>query len=111
MNYFSTYLAFRSELWTAFEQLVRQGARFPQLQDVSYPQGENPAGLSVSTEGKSWFYATELLADPAYHLLVGEDLIVGTSPVTFLDTNEKTHQLEPDILDLYWLSELLDKSE
>lgn len=109
MKYFDKYIALREELWKEFEKLVRKGARFPELLDVVYPKGKNPAGLSTTTDGDSWFYAKELLADSNYNLHIGEDIIVETTKVTFLDTNGKKHQVEPDILDLYWLSELLDK--
>ena len=111
MNYFEKYLALRDELWKGFEELVRNGATFSELLDVTYPRGMNPEGLSKNTEGDSWFHARQLLADPEYNLHIGENLIVGTSEVTFVDTHRKKHKLEPDILDLYWLSELLDKNE
>lgn len=104
-------MEFRAELWKGFEQLVRKGAIFPALLDVTYPRGENPVGLSVDSEGNSWFLAKELLAEPKYNLHFGEDLIIATSKVTFIDTEGKKHNLEPDILDLYWLSELLNKNE
>ena len=111
MKYFDKYISFREELWVEFENLVRIGAKFPKWLDVTYPRGENPKGLSLTTEGDSWFYAKELIADPDYSLHIGEDIIVGTSQVTFIDTDGKRHQIEPDILDLYWLSELLDNNE
>jgi UTP-glucose-1-phosphate uridylyltransferase len=111
MKYFNKYIALREELWNAFEQLVRKGAEFPELIEVSYPKGENPEGLSITTDGDSWFYAKSLIANPSYNLHLGEDIIVATSPVTFMDIDDNTHTIEPDILDLYWLSELLDKSE
>lgn len=111
MKYFNRYITLREELWKGFEELVRQGARFPELLFVTHPREENPIGLSVTTDGDNWFYAKELVADPEYNLHIGEDLIVATSEVTFIDTEGKKHRLEPDILDLYWLSELLDKNE
>ena len=95
-------------MWSAFEALVRKGATFPHLQDVTYPRGENPKGVSLNSDGDSWFYAQALVANQEYQLHKGEDIIIGTNKVTFIDTNEKEHTLEPDILDLYWLSELLD---
>jgi hypothetical protein len=110
MKYLDRYMAFREELWKEFEDLVREGTRFPELLDVTYPRGENPIGLSIDADGDSWFYSKELLADPGYKLHIGEDLIVATRKVTFIDTEDKKHRLEPDILDLYWLSELLDKN-
>lgn len=111
MKYFDKYIKLREELWQEFEKLVRKGARFPELLEVIYPIGINPTGLSKTTEGNSWFYATELIANPNYNLHIGEDIITETTKVTFKDTNGKTQNLEPDILDLYWLSELLDKSK
>lgn len=108
MKYFDKYKSFREELWIEFENLVKKGAKFPELLDVTYPRGENPIGLPLTTDGDSWFYAKELIADPDFSLHIGEDIIVGTSQVTFIDNYGKRHQIEPDILDLYWLSQLLD---
>jgi len=106
--YFSRYLALRDEIWIAFEALVRRGARFPELADVTYPRGVNPAGLSRDTEGNSWFYANELLANPSYQLHRGEDLIVASNAVVFIDEAGTHHRLEPDTLDIHWLAQLLD---
>ena len=111
MKYFDKYISLRVELWREFENLVKRGAKFPELLDVIYPRGENPKGLSLTTEGDSWFYAKELIADPNYSLHIGEDIIVASSQVTFIDTDSQRHKIEPDILDLYWLSELLDNNE
>jgi hypothetical protein len=111
MTYFEQYITLRQNLWTNFEKLVRKGAAFPALLDVCYPIAKNPQGLSVNTEGRAWFYATHLLANSDYTLHEGDDLIVATHKVTFMDTNDNTHILEPDILDLYWLAELLDGAE
>lgn len=108
MSYFEEYIALRQKMWADFESIVRKGAQFPELLDVCYPIGKNPHGLSINTEGRCWFYATELIANSNYELHEGEDLIVATHEVTFIDTNDNTHVLEPDILDLYWLAELLD---
>ena len=108
MSFFEQYITLRQNLWNHFEQIVRKGAEFPELLDVRYPIGKNPHGLSVDTEGRAWFYATHLLDNPNYELHEGEDLIVATHKVTFMDTNDNTHVIEPDILDLYWLAELLD---
>jgi hypothetical protein len=111
MKYFDRYIALRDELWNEFEKLVRKGVKFPELLDVTYPRGENPKGLSLNTDGDSWFYAKELMANPQYNLHIGEDLIVATSLVTFIGVDGKEYQLEPDILDLHWLCELIDKNE
>ena len=111
MDFKTRYLALRDDLWQQFEALVKVGAHFPQWLTVTYPKGENPSGLSKTTEGDSWFFAIRLLPDPNFVLHVGEDLIVDTNPVTFVDVNGKKHLLKPDILDLYWLSEILDEKE
>lgn len=110
-TYLEKYSTLQEELWADFTQLVRQGAIFPELQDVAYPLDIQPKGMSRYTDGRCWFYATRLLATPDYQLHLGEDLIVGTSPVRFMDTEHQVHELEPDILDLYWLASLLDAAK
>lgn len=78
---------------------------------MTYPRGSNPPGLSTDTNGRSWFRAKRLLADPAYNLLLeGDRLIVGARSVTFLDGSGVRRTVEPDILDLYWLSDVLDQA-
>ena len=111
MKYHDKYMELRDELWKEFESLVRGGAAFPELLDVSYPRGVNPQGLSIDTEGNSWFYAKALEKKPEYKLHKGEDMIVGTNQVVFIGSNDQRHVLEPDDLDLYWLSVLLDGAE
>lgn len=111
MKYFDKYISLREELWLEFEKIVRKGAKFPELLEVTYPRGENPKNLSLTTEGDSWFYAKELLANPDYSLHIGEDIIVEIAKVTFIDVNDKRHIIEPNVLDLYWLCELLDNNE
>lgn len=108
MEYFDRYIKFREELWSKFEIVVREGITFPELLDVTYPKGENPKGVSVNTDGNSWFYAKELLADSDYNLHIGEDIIIATSKVTFIDAKGRKREIEPDILNLYFLSKLLD---
>lgn len=78
-SHLDRYLAFREGLWSEFAELVRRGGVFP-----------------------------ELVADPDYILHHGEDLIVATGEVTFEDADGVLRRIEPDILDLYWLSEMLD---
>lgn len=102
------YLAFRESLWSEFAALVRRGGVFPELFDVTCPRGMHPPGLGRTTQGDSWFYAKRLVADPDYVLHLGEDLIVATGEVTFEDADGVLRRIEPDILDLYWLSEMLD---
>ena len=111
MKHLDKYLEYRAELWSEFENLVRQGAKFSEVVFVRYPRGENPKGLSLTTEGDSWFHANELVANPNYKLHIGVDIIVGTTPVTFLDLDDKPYLVEPDILDIHWLCELLDAHE
>ena len=108
MSYHQKYLRLREELWEQFAALVQVGASFPELIDVTYPHGVNPAHLPVDTEGRSWIQARSINSQPGYVLHRGEDLIIGTNPVTFVDTEGKPHQIEPDSLDIYWLSTLLD---
>ncbi|NRQ41409.1 hypothetical protein HRH59_02325 [Rheinheimera sp. YQF-2] len=110
MKFHDKYLELRDELWMVFEALVRTGAAFPELLGVSYPRGINPSWLNVDTEGNSWFYATALEKNPDYVLHKGEDLVVGANKLIFIDNNRHRHEIEPDILDLYWLSELLDNA-
>jgi len=102
------YLAFSEGLWSEFAELVRRGAVFPELVDVACPRGLHPPGLGRTTQGDSWFYAKRLVADPGYVLHLGEDLIVATGEVTFEDADGGLRRFAPDILDLYWLSEVLD---
>lgn len=108
MGYFDEYIALREKLWNEFEKLVRKGAKFPELLDVTYPRGINPDGLSIDTDGDSWFMAKELVANPDYVLHIGEDLIVGTGEVEFISTTGQHHKLVPDILDLHFVSQCLD---
>lgn len=107
-SHLDRYLAFREGLWSEFAELVRRGGEFPELVDVTCPPGMHPPGLGRTTRGDSWFYAKRLVADPGYVLHLGDDLIVATGEVTFEDADGGLRRLEPDILDLYWLSELLD---
>ena len=111
MSHLQQVLALRSSLWADFAALVRRGADFPQLREVFYPVGAHAPGLGRCTDGRYWFYATRLLANPQYRLLEGEDLIVGAGRVVFLDTDGRRHELEPDILDLIWLAETLDEAQ
>jgi len=114
MKYHDKYLQLREELWREFEALVRRGATFPELLDVTYPSSHpaelRPQGLPVDSEGNPWFYARALERNPQYNLHWGEDLIVGTSKVIFIASDGQRHEIEPDILDLYWLSALLDSA-
>jgi|GEM_PF-4708946 len=98
---------FQKELWKEFEKLVKVGAKL-QATSVSYPIGINPDGLSRDSENRSYFLATELKSNPNYVLNIGEDLIVGTGIVEFKDSDGNSHRLEPDIVDLYWLAEIVD---
>lgn len=102
------YLKLREEMWNAFDLLVKKGAKFPELIDVYYPIGTNPEGLMLTTDGRSKFLAKELVANPKYQMHIGEDMIVGTGLVTFIDVRGNHRELEPDITDTYWLAELLD---
>lgn len=111
MTYREKYTSLQQELWVNFTLLVRQGAIFPELQDVAYALHVQSEGLSRDSEGRCWFYASRLLPMPDYQLHQGEDLIVATTPVRFIDTNNQVHELEPDIADLYWLSGLLDAAK
>lgn len=107
-SHLDRYLAFREGLWSEFAELVRHGGKFPELVDVTCPRGMHPPGLGRTTQGDSWFYARRLVADPGYVLHLGDDLIVATGEVTFEDADGALRRIEPDILDLHWLSELLD---
>jgi hypothetical protein len=100
------YFDLRSRMWSAFEQLVRQGGRFTVPVDTFYPHGVAAPGLPVTTEKQSYFLSRELVADHDYSLHIGEDLIVGSGEVTFIDTDGRQHMIEPDILDLHWLAEI-----
>lgn len=51
---------------------------------VTYPQGVAGAGLARDTEGRSYFRARAILADPDYSLLEGSHIVVGARPVTFV---------------------------
>lgn len=111
LTYREKYSSLQQELWHGFTLIVRQGASFPELLDVVYPLGIQREGLSHDSEGRCWFYASKLLAMPDYQLHLGEDLIVGTTPVRFVDSKHQVHELEPDITDLYWLASVLDTAE
>lgn len=109
MNYLDKYLEYRDELWEEFERTVRKGAELDIITAVYYPRGVKVRGLPTNTEGQRWFYAKEIIANPEYNLHIGKDLIVGTGKVTFVDAEDgRKHTLEPDILDTYWICELLD---
>lgn len=97
----------QTELWVKFEALVKTGALLPSI-SVEYPRGINPKGLYVDSEGISYFLASKLIANPNYILNNGEDLIISTNIVEFVDVEENTHKLEPNIIDLDWLAELID---
>jgi hypothetical protein len=107
MKYIDKYLSLREELWTEFEKMVRTGASFHGSTDTCI-KGYNPVELPKTTEGDSWFLAKEIIADPDYVLHLGEDIIVGTGEVDFRDTEGTVYRIEPDILDLLWLADLLD---
>jgi len=111
MKFHDRYMELRTQLWDEFERLARRGAHFMPFIDVTYPKGIHPEGLSRNSEGESWFYAKGLLSNPAYELHVGADFIVATNKVVFVDIDDSAHEITPDVLDLYWLSELLDSAE
>ncbi len=94
-----------------FESIVRNGASFPSLISVEYPFGINPIGLSKTTEGRSWFFAKVIKANPNYQLEIGEDIVVAYGDVEFIDSEGNSHVLEPDLTDLYWVAEVLDNAE
>ena len=108
MKYIEKYIELREELWKEFESTVKTGAKLPTLVSTVYPIGINPPNLSVDTDGQSWFYAKEIIKDENYQLHIGEDIIVGTNKIKIIDTDNEIHVIEPDTLDLYWLSEILD---
>ena len=109
-NFKKEYSDLRDRMWKSFDDLVRKGAKLRTV-DTRYPRGINPPGLDTCSEGDSYFLAAEIVADPHYNLHQGEDIIVGTGKVKFKDYDGNTHTIEPDILDLYWLAEILDPSE
>ncbi len=114
MTYQEHYFEFQEELWNKFEALVRSGAKFPELLEVTYPAGINPQGLIKTTEGHSSFLATKLVANPNYQLrpdIGPKDLIVEFNKVEFIDTKGKNHFLEPEVIDLYWVCCVLDGAE
>ena len=108
MKYVDKYNKLRGELWEQFQLLVRSGATLPTLVSTVYPKGINPDGLSIDTDGQSWFYAKEIIKDDNYNLNLGEDIIVGIQKVKFKDIDNRVHEITPDNLDLYWLCEILD---
>lgn len=108
MSYTDRYIQLRDEIWEEFENTVRRGATLSTITGVSYPRGIRVKGLSVTTDGDSWFYAKAIVRNPDYKLHEGKDLIVATGKVTFVDLKDRHHHLEPDILDIDWLCELLD---
>lgn len=114
MSYLKEYLNYREELWMKFQDLVRRGAKFPMLIDVTYASGINPEGLMKDTDGRSLFMAKELIADPNYSVrpeIGPKDIIIEFNYVKFVDTDDKIHHLEPDIIDLYWLCSVLDGAD
>lgn len=110
MKFHDRYMELRTQLWDEFERLVKRGARFMPFVDVTCPKGVHPEGLSKNTEGESWFYAKGLVSNPTYKLHAGEDFVVATNSVVFIDINGRAHEFTPNVLDLYWLSELLDSA-
>ena len=106
-NFKKEYLQLRERMWQSFEELVRKGAKLTAV-DTCYPRGVNPPDLITCSEGDSYFLAMEIIANENYGLHQGEDIIVGTNEVQFKDSDGNIHTIEPDILNLYWLSEILD---
>ncbi len=94
MSYQDKLYTLQNELWVEFDALVKKGALFPELLDVEYPYGINPPALSRTTEGRSHFYAKEMLADPNYKRHIGEDIIVDTGAVTSIDTEGQPHHID-----------------
>ena len=114
MIYTDRYIEFEEELWNKFELLVREGAKFPSLVDVTYPKGINPQGLIKDTDGRSSFLAKELVQDSNYKLKADineNDIIVDFNKVKFIDSNNNVHQIEPDVIDLYWICQILDSAK
>lgn len=101
----------QDELWKKFDLIVKSGAKFPTLIGVEYPFGINPPGLIKTTEDRSYFLAKEIKSNPNYVMNIGEDLIVETGAVVFIGTDDEKHKLEPDVVDLHWLAELVDAAE
>jgi len=108
MNFFDRYIKFREELWAEFDAMVKQGAKFPELIDVTYPYGEKYEDLIIDSDGRYSFLAKELVPDPDYQMHIGVDIIVATGNVTFIDSMGQRRTLEPDIIDTYWLCQFLD---
>ena len=108
MKYIDKYIKLRNELWSEFESTVRTGAKLPTLVSTVYPIGINPPNISIDTDGQSWFLAKEIVKDENYELHIGEDIIVNTNNIKIIDSDNNIHEIKPDTLDLYWLSEILD---
>jgi hypothetical protein len=108
MKYIDKYNELRKELWNEFQSTVRTGAKLPTLVSTVYPIGINPPNVSKDTDGQSWFYAKEIVKDEKYQLHIGEDIIVDTNKIKIIDTDNQIHEIEPDTLDLHWISEILD---
>ena len=111
MNYIDRYYQFRDEVWAKFEDTVKKGAVLFEITEVTYPRGINVKGLSKTTNGDCWFYAKSIIANPKYVMHLGEDIIIGTGKVTFVDIENKHHSLEPDIVNLDWLCKLIDNTK
>ncbi len=105
-NFKKRLYSFQDELWEEFNELVKKGAKISA--HVRYPRRVNPPGLMLDTEDYSYFLATEIIANPHYKMHLGEDLIIGTGKVEFVDSNGNTHIIEPEITDLHWLVEVLE---
>lgn len=102
------HLQFRDELWKEFDKTIKSGAKFSKSVFTTYPRGQIIKGLMKTTDGLCGFNAYEIIANPAYIMHNGVDLIGLTGKVTFVDFGGRHHTIEPDILDIYWLCEILD---
>jgi hypothetical protein len=110
MNYLDKVYKLRQELLDKFDLIVKKGAKFPTLIDVEYPYGNNPEGMMTTTEGRSTFLAKEIVANSKYNMFVGEDIIVSSGIVEFIESEGTKHLIEPDTEDLYWMAIVVDEA-
>ena len=111
IRYQKKLYALQDELWKEFDIIVKKGAKFSTYIDVEYPYGINPDGMIKTNEGRSTFLAKEIISNPNYSLLKGADIIIGANEVEFIDLNNDSHKIEPNIVDLHFLSKLVDEAQ
>ena len=97
MSYSKRLYELQDELWAEFEKLVRNGADLP-LTMIHYP------------DGKENFDAIAIVKDEKYNLKKKMGILTGVNKVTFIDSFDRKHTIEPDLTDIFFIADLLDSA-